>query len=93
MSRHDGRDPHELRPVRFERGFTESAPGSVLACFGETRVLCTATLTDGVPPWLQGKGSGWLTAEYSMLPSSTNTRKSRDRGGRVDVGRDARRRR
>ncbi len=84
MSRHDGREPHELRPVRFERGFTESAPGSVLACFGETRVLCTATLTDGVPPWLQGKGSGWLTAEYSMLPSSTNTRKSRDRGGRVD---------
>jgi len=70
--------------VRFERGFTESAPGSVLACFGETRVLCTATMTDGVPPWLQGKGSGWLTAEYSMLPSSTNTRKSRDRGGRVD---------
>ena len=84
MSRPDGREPHALRPVRFERAFTDSAPGSVLACFGGTRVLCTATWTDGVPPWLQGKGKGWLTAEYSMLPSSTSSRKSRDRSGRVD---------
>lgn len=84
MTRHDGRAPEEMRPIRFERGFTRTAPGSVLACFGETRVLCTATYTDGVPPFLQGKGRGWMTAEYSMLPSSTGSRKSRDRGGRVD---------
>ncbi len=84
MTRHDGRAPGEMRTLRFERGFTNTAPGSVLACFGETRVLCTATYTDGVPSFLQGKGRGWMTAEYSMLPSSTNTRKSRDRGGRVD---------
>lgn len=73
-----------MRPIRFERGFTKHAPGSVLASFGETRVLCTATYTDGVPGFLKGKGQGWMTAEYSMLPSSTNTRKSRDRNGRVD---------
>jgi ribonuclease PH len=84
MTRHDGRAPEEMRPIRFERGFTRTAPGSVLACFGETRVLCTATYTDGVPPFLQGKGRGWMTAEYAMLPSSTGSRKSRDRGGRVD---------
>jgi ribonuclease PH len=84
MARHDGRAPGELRPLRFERGFTESAPGSVLACFGGTRVLCTATLTDTVPPWMHGKGRGWLTAEYSMLPGSTGQRKSRDRAGRID---------
>lgn len=73
-----------MRPIQFERGFTKHAPGSVLASFGDTRVLCTATFTDGVPSFLQGKGRGWMTAEYSMLPSSTNTRKSRDKGGRVD---------
>jgi len=82
--RQDGREPAELREVRFERHFTEHAPGSVLASFGRTRVLCTAMATDGVPPWLQGRGQGWLTAEYSMLPSSTDRRKSRDRAGRVD---------
>jgi ribonuclease PH len=84
MTRNDGREPGQMRPIRFERGFTKHAPGSVLACFGETRVLCTATYTDGVPGFLKGKGQGWMTAEYSMLPSSTNTRKSRDRSGRVD---------
>ena len=84
MTRHDGRQPGEMRPIAFQRGFTRNAPGSVLASFGETRVLCTAIATDGVPSFLQGKGRGWLTAEYSMLPSSTNTRKSRDRSGRVD---------
>lgn len=84
MTRHDGRAPEAMRPIRFERGFTNTAPGSVLASFGETRVLCTATYTDGVPSFLQGKGRGWMTAEYSMLPSSTNSRKSRDRHGRVD---------
>jgi ribonuclease PH len=82
--RNDGRAPGDLRPIRFERGFTRHAPGSVLACFGETRVLCTATYTDGVPPFLKGKGQGWLTSEYSMLPSSTQTRKARDRVGSVD---------
>ncbi|MEW6073088.1 MAG: ribonuclease PH [Planctomycetota bacterium] len=84
MPRHDGRAPTELRPIRFERGFTRSAPGSVLTAFGETRVLCTATFTDGVPLWLQGRGQGWLTAEYAMLPASTAGRKARDRVGHVD---------
>jgi ribonuclease PH len=84
MARKDGREPNQPREVRFERHFTEHAPGSVLASFGRTRVLCTAMYTDGVPPWLQGKGRGWLTAEYSMLPSSTQGRKQRDRGPKVD---------
>lgn len=84
MTRKDGRAPTEMRPISFERGFTKNAPGSVLASFGDTRVLCTATYTDGVPSFLQGKGQGWMTAEYAMLPSSTNRRKSRDRAGRVD---------
>jgi ribonuclease PH len=84
MTRRDGRQPPDLRPVSFERAFTDTAPGSVLTAFGRTRVLCTATLTDGVPPFLQGKGKGWLTAEYAMLPSSTGTRKSRERGIRSD---------
>ena len=80
----DGRTPDAMRPIHFQRHFTSKTPGSVLASFGETRVLCTASLTDGVPRFLQGKGKGWLTAEYSMLPSSTDGRKSRDRNGRVD---------
>jgi ribonuclease PH len=84
MPRTDGRLPSEPRALSFQRGFTTTAPGSVLACFGGTRVLCTATATDGVPPFLQGKGQGWLTAEYSMLPSSTKDRKQRDRAGKVD---------
>ena len=84
MARIDGRNPGDTRPITFERGFTKHAPGSVLASFGDTRVLCTASYNDGVPPFLHGKGRGWLTAEYSMLPSSTEGRKSRDRNGRVD---------
>ena len=84
MPRPDGRSPGDLRPIRFERGFTNKAPGSVLASFGATRVLCTAMATEGVPPFLQGKGRGWLTAEYSMLPSSTDQRKARDRFGSTD---------
>jgi ribonuclease PH len=84
MTRRDGRAPGDLRPITFERRFTNKAPGSVLASFGETRVLCTAMYTDGVPPFLQGRGQGWLTAEYSMLPSSTADRKVRDRSGRTD---------
>ena len=83
-TRKDGRAPGEVRPIRFERGFTKSAPGSVLASFGDTRVLCTATWTDSVPPFLTGRGRGWLTSEYSMLPGSTSSRKPRDRSGKVD---------
>ncbi len=84
MPRPDGRTPGDLRPITFQRNFTRNAPGSVLASFGNTRVLCTAMAQDGVPPFLQGRGKGWLTAEYSMLPSSTEQRKSRDRVGSVD---------
>jgi ribonuclease PH len=79
MTRHDGRTPDELREITFQRGFTDTAPGSVLASFGRTRVLCTATYLDGVPSFLQGSGRGWLTAEYAMLPSSTSSRKPRER--------------
>jgi len=82
--RHDGRSAADPRPITFERGFTNRAQGSVLASFGETRVLCTACVVDSVPGFLKGKGKGWLTAEYSMLPSSTGDRKSRDRAGKVD---------
>jgi len=78
MTRHDGRGAEEMRPITFERHFTKHAPGSVLASFGDTRVLCTATVNDGVPPFLQGKGRGWLTAEYAMLPRATNDRTQRD---------------
>jgi len=84
MPRPDGRTPADLRPITFQRNFTRNAPGSVLASFGNTRVLCTAMAQDSVPPFLQGKGKGWLTAEYSMLPSSTETRKQRDRVGSTD---------
>ena len=84
MPRKDGRNPGDLRPVRFERRYLKSAPGAVLASFGDTRVLCTVTWTDGVPPFLQGKGQGWMTAEYGMLPGSTRDRKARDKGGKID---------
>jgi ribonuclease PH len=83
-SRSDGRQDDELRPVRIKRGFTKSAPGSVLIECGGTVVLCTASVENGVPPWLLGKGQGWVTAEYSMLPGSTTPRKRRDRGGTLD---------
>ena len=83
-TRTDGRAPEAMRPISFQRRFTSKTPGSVLASFGDTQVLCTASLMDGVPRFLQGKGKGWLTAEYSMIPSSTDTRKARDRNGRVD---------
>lgn len=74
----------ELRPLTFQRGFTRQAPGSVLVSMGRTTVLCTCCIENTVPPFLVGKGTGWLTAEYAMLPGSTNTRKARDRGGKVD---------
>jgi ribonuclease PH len=82
--RPDGRQPDALRPLSFQRRFTGQAPGSVLARMGRTAVLCTCTIDDAVPEFLVGKGKGWLTAEYGMLPGSTSTRKARDRGGKVD---------
>lgn len=73
-ARCDGRRPDELRPLGFSRGFTKYAEGSVLVSAGDTRVLCTATVTPGVPRFLTGKGEGWVTAEYGLLPRSTGTR-------------------
>lgn len=78
--RTDSRSADQLRKISIQRQFTQHAGGSVLISFGQTRVLCTAMIEKGVPPWLTGKGQGWLTAEYSMLPSSTTTRKKRDAG-------------
>jgi ribonuclease PH len=76
--RRDGREPADLRPIAFTRDFTEFAAGSVLVEFGRTRVLCTASVETRVPPWLRGKGKGWVTAEYSMLPGSTQDRVERE---------------
>jgi ribonuclease PH len=76
--RRDGREPDQLRPIVFTRDFTEFAKGSVLVSFGRTRVLCTASVEERVPPWLRGKGRGWVTAEYSMLPGSTAERNNRE---------------
>jgi len=84
MSRFDGRKPDELRPVKFTRQFTSSSPGSVLVEFGKTKVLCTASIAHEVPPWLEGRGQGWITAEYGMLPGSTQERKQRERAGKTD---------
>lgn len=80
----DGRKANELRPVTIRRRFTKNAPGSVLVKSGQTTVLCTASVEQGVPPFLEGKGRGWVTAEYAMLPGSTSSRKARDRAGKVD---------
>lgn len=82
--RSNGRQPNELRPLKFRRRYTRQAPGSVLVQMGRTTVLCTCTIELNVPPFLVGTGKGWLTSEYGMLPGSTNTRKSRDRGGKID---------
>ncbi|MEE2940939.1 MAG: ribonuclease PH [Planctomycetota bacterium] len=84
MQRSDGHTSDELRPITFQRGFTKHAQGSVLVSFGDTRVLCTACVQDGVPHFLKGRGRGWVTAEYAMLPSSTHDRKQREKGTRVD---------
>ena len=81
-----GRGAAELRPITFERGVAPYAEGSCLIIFGATRVLCTASVEDGVPGWKRGSGEGWLTAEYAMLPRATRTRTSRERaqlGGRT----------
>src|SRR3982074_1779986 len=76
--RADGREPEDLRPLRFTRDFTEMAAGSVLVEMGRTKVICTASVEDRIPPWLRGKGRGWVTAEYSMLPGSTTERTDRE---------------
>jgi len=78
MPRIDGRDPDQLRPVTITRGWLDHAEGSVLVEFGRTRVLCAASVTKGVPRWRKGSGLGWVTAEYAMLPRSTNTRNDRE---------------
>ncbi len=82
--RTDGRQFDQLRPLVFQRGFTRQSPGSVLTSMGRTMVLCTCCVEATVPPFLVGTGKGWLTAEYSMLPGSTATRKARDKAGKVD---------
>ena len=87
-SRPSGRAPDELRPIRITRGFTRHAEGSVLVEFGDTRVLCTASVEESVPPFLRNTGGGWVTAEYGMLPRATHTRSRREastgkQGGRT----------
>src|SRR5690348_13221479 len=84
----NGRAAHELRPISLTRRYTKHAEGSVLVCFGDTQVLCTASIEERVPNFLKGKGSGWLTAEYGMLPRATHTRSEREaargkQGGRT----------
>ena len=76
--RRDGREPDDLRTLAFTRDFTQFAAGSVLVEFGMTRVLCTASVEERIPPWLRGKGRGWVTAEYSMLPGATSERNDRE---------------
>ena len=68
FERRDGRAPNELRKIELCTDYTKWAEGSVLACFGDTKVLCTATIDDRLPPWLDGKGRGWITAEYAITP-------------------------
>jgi ribonuclease PH len=83
--RADGRQPGELRPVEIRPGFVETAAGSALIAMGRTRVICTASIEDGVPAWRRGQGAGWLTAEYGMLPASTGVRRPREAArGKVD---------
>ncbi|MEM6858564.1 MAG: ribonuclease PH [Pseudomonadota bacterium] len=76
--RPSNRTPDEMRPISIETGFTKHAEGSCLIRFGDTRVLCTASVEERIPPWLRGKGEGWVTGEYSMLPRATHTRGSRE---------------
>ena len=88
MTRSSGRAPSQLREITFVRHFTRHAEGSVLVCFGDTRVICTASVSDGVPRFLRGSGQGWITAEYGMLPRSTGERMDREatrgkQGGRT----------
>jgi ribonuclease PH len=78
MARIDGRTNDELRPITIERGWSAQAEGSALISFGNTKVLCTASFTNGVPRWMAGTGKGWVTAEYAMLPRATNSRNDRE---------------
>ena len=78
MTRNDGRAPTALRAVTITRNFNKHAEGSVLVEFGDTRVICTASVEDSVPPFMKGKGTGWVTAEYAMLPRATNSRSPRE---------------
>ncbi|MCA8942640.1 MAG: ribonuclease PH [Planctomycetes bacterium] len=85
MSRSGNRAPEEFRELTFTRHYTSQPAGSVLVSCGNTRILCTVSIQENVPPWLKGQNQGWVTAEYGMLPASTNSRKPRDgRTGRVD---------
>ena len=88
FTRPSGRQVNQLRPIKFTRGFTKHAEGSVLTQFGDTHVLCTASVTTGVPRFMKGQGRGWITAEYGMLPRSTGERMGREaargkQGGRT----------
>ena len=85
--RSNGRRPDQLRPLVLDRGWSKHAEGSVLVSAGDTRVLCTASVEESAPPFLKGKGSGWLTAEYGMLPRSTNTRMRREAAEGAQSGR------
>ena len=88
-ARPDGRRPDELRPLSFTRDYTEMADGSVLVALGRTRVLCTASVNDDVPRWMRGRGTGWVTAEYSMLPGSSPERVGREARAGRQSGRNA----
>jgi len=88
VGRHDGRKANQLRPVTVERNYNKYAEGSVLITVGDTKVICTATIEDKVPPFLRGQGEGWITAEYAMIPRATETRNVREaargkQGGRT----------
>ena len=85
--RPSGRRPDQMREIEFLLNYTHQAEGSVLACFGNTKVLCTASISDGIPPFLRGTGQGWLTAEYGMLPRSTGTRIDREAARGKQTGR------
>lgn len=87
MNRIDNRQLNELRQISFERNYTKHAEGSVLVSFGDTKVLCTATVESSVPRWLKGQGKGWVTAEYGMLPRATNTRTQREAARGKQTGR------
>ena len=87
MSRPSGRRANQLRPVKITRRYTRHAEGAVLVEFGDTRVLCTASVTSGVPRFMKGEGRGWITAEYGMLPRSTGTRMDREAARGKQAGR------
>jgi len=87
MTRPDGRQPNDLRPISFETGYIAHHPGSVLVSFGQTRVLCVCTVEERVPPFRLASGGGWMTASYAMLPASTHERRRREGAGHAPDGR------